>query len=774
MFRVYLILAFLLASMLPLKVAAETNVILILIDDLGMEAISCYGGESYATPQFDQLAREGMMFKQCYSLPLCAPTRVKIMTGKYNVRNYTRWGWLPDGEITFANILQNEGYATCIAGKWQLSFDATDDPFQRPFQFGFDEYCLFNAGDKTNENRYKNPVLIKNGDPLKTSTEDYGPDVVNEFILDFIERKKDEPFLVYYPMMLTHYPFQPTPDTEGYDDFHDYAVNDPVYFADMVQYMDKLLGRLMGKLGELNLRENTVVLIVGDNGTPTQVTSIFNGEEYRGGKGYARKDGTHVPFIANWKGSIPAGQTNNNLVDLSDFFTTIADIAGVSYPDDLDGQSFYKQLIGEPYISRDFVFGYYGGKASYPKHIYVHDKEYKLNILGEFFDTDIDPAEKDPLEVAELSNEEKQIRDQFQGIFRDIFSTPQFVWENSDLSNVNSATHGSYITGEMLTENGVEDILKIHFDPDIASSDPEKAPGNWMNIKDPVDETAGRFISSGMFVVTYKTEQYYNIKVRFKNLDDEKWEALIAFPPTGGEYRNLAMNLALFKHSGSEDGDPPGFPQNFKQFVLIINAEDQHSYGQFLKGDIYVKGIKGGASLMNANVLVELIDSRNLNEINFRLAPHVGGLNADDIFLLKNGSDPVPDIQLTEITTNPYNPYYKIKAELSSETNYLAAIKGNEVYYFQNVVEFTTGVLSSSGIENDNEVKILPHPHGITLQANTNLQKVWVCDILGRAVIAILDINSDHCQINLPEPGLYITTILLRDKKVSLKHVYSY
>src|SRR4051794_14544147 len=128
------------AVLCPYSPAAEKkpNVVLILIDDFGYECVTANGGESYQTPVMDRLAATGVRFEQCHVQPLCTPTRVALMTGLINKRNYTHFGHLDPSQKTFANLLQKDGYATCITGKWQLQ-----GGYEGPTRFGFEEYCLW-------------------------------------------------------------------------------------------------------------------------------------------------------------------------------------------------------------------------------------------------------------------------------------------------------------------------------------------------------------------------------------------------------------------------------------------------------------------------------------------------------------------------------------------------------------------------------------------------------------------------------------------------------
>jgi arylsulfatase A len=185
------------------------NVVLIMCDDVGYECVMANGGESYATPRLDALAASGMRFTQCHVQPLCTPTRLELMTGQSNVRNYVDFGVLPPGETTFGNLFMDAGYATGICGKWQLG-GATD----LPRRAGFAESFLWQHTRRPP--RYANPGLEIDG-VEKNFAGGYGPTLVNDFALDFVTRHREGPFFLYYPMILAHDPFQPTPDSTDWD-----------------------------------------------------------------------------------------------------------------------------------------------------------------------------------------------------------------------------------------------------------------------------------------------------------------------------------------------------------------------------------------------------------------------------------------------------------------------------------------------------------------------------------------------------------------------------
>jgi arylsulfatase A len=379
---------------------ARPNVILIMADDLGYETIGANGGTSYKTPALDKLAATGMRFEHCYVQPLCTPTRVQLMTGIYNVRNYIRFGEMDPKAVTFANLFKQAGYATCIAGKWQLGHDV-----ELPRKFGFDEYCLWQHTRRPP--RYANPGLEIAGVEKDYGNGEYGPDLVSDFALDFIARKKAEPFFLYYPMMLTHDPYQPTPDSKDWDPkAQGESVNrKPAHFGDMVEYMDKLVGKLVARLEQLGLRERTLLIFLGDNGTGRGTRSMMGGREVIGGKGQTTEAGMRVPLIANWPGTIPGGKVCSDLVDSTDFLPTICAAANVPVPAELkiDGRSFLPQLRGEKGAPREWIYSWYSrdGQAADAKEC-AFTQRYKLYRTGAFYELTQDSAEQRALKIADL------------------------------------------------------------------------------------------------------------------------------------------------------------------------------------------------------------------------------------------------------------------------------------------------------------------------------------------------------------------------------------
>ncbi len=380
-----------------LGAAQKPNVVLIMIDDASWECFGSYGAVDYKTPNIDSLASKGLQFDHCYSTPICTTSRVKLMTGQYNFRNYTHFGYLNPRDKTFGHLMQDAGYRTAIVGKWQLNglyHDAPDSLDKtRPLKAGFHESLLWQVttGKAVKDGggeRYWNAPLEHNGVTI-TREENwgkYGPDMFTDYVCDFIERNQKNPFFVYYPMVLVHDVFVPTPDTLGDTPLED-ANKMPKephlqkkHFVDMVRYMDKLVGKIVTHIEGLGLAENTIILLTADNGTDRKITSTWKGADMEGGKGGTTDRGTHVPFIAYWKGKTPQGSVSKDLIEFTDFYPTIAEAAGVQLDvdDPIDGISFYPQLIGEDGTKREWQLNHYQPYWGPNPGQYVRDKNYKL------------------------------------------------------------------------------------------------------------------------------------------------------------------------------------------------------------------------------------------------------------------------------------------------------------------------------------------------------------------------------------------------------------
>ena len=397
------------------------NVILIMADDIGYEGLGINGSLSYNTPNLDALASNGVNFTNAIANPLCTPSRVKIMTGKYNYKNYDYFTHLNSSEKTFGNLFKENGYETAIVGKWQLNglkISEIDQSIKedntRPYKFGFDEYCLWQL-TKTKDfgERFANPLIEQNGKFLDRNKDLYGPDIVSDYAVGFIQRNKEKPFFLYYPMLLVHDPFVPTPDSEEWNNPDLRYKKNNIFFKDMVEYMDKIVGKIIQEIKAQGLEDNTLIIFLGDNGTNrTLVTKTVNGD-VKGAKGNTITHGVHVPMIASWPTKIKKPIIYDGVVDLTDFYATFSDILNVS--NDSDGKSLTHIFYGNKKNIRETVTIYYDPKWSVYvdryRNIFSQDKRYKLYKNGEFFDMKNDIFEENPLKEKDLDLNEKIIKE---------------------------------------------------------------------------------------------------------------------------------------------------------------------------------------------------------------------------------------------------------------------------------------------------------------------------------------------------------------------------
>jgi arylsulfatase A len=383
------------------------NIVFILADDVGQEVLGCYGGESYETPHLDALAESGMRFRHCYSMPVCHPSRICLLTGKYPFQlDNPAWGSFPVSEekTTMAQVLRGHGYATAISGKWQIAL-LGDDP-RHPSRLGFDEHCLFGWHEGP---RYFEPMIWQNGKLRDDTAGTYGPDIYVDYLVDFIRRNKERPFFAFYSMALCH---DVTDDLEkpvphGPNDRYE-------SYAEMVASMDSHVGRIVRSLDELSLRNNTLIFFSTDNGTPKSyiaradgntlvrlpVVSRQSGRDVPGGKGDLTDLGTRVPTIASWPGTVPSGKVSDALMDFSDLLPTFAELAGAKPPHPaLPGQSFTAALRHPRASGRDWVFAERG------KNYWLRSQRWKLYSDGRFFDMQADPGETSPLPKEGLSRQ---------------------------------------------------------------------------------------------------------------------------------------------------------------------------------------------------------------------------------------------------------------------------------------------------------------------------------------------------------------------------------
>lgn len=432
-------LVFVLFAGVAMGAETQRNIVLVMADDLGIEALSGSGSVSSSSPHLDQLAKDGIRFRHAYAQPLCTPSRVKIMTGLSNRRNYKHFGYLDVEAKTFAHDLAAAGYHTGIVGKWQLNGRPSDTDLPtltRPKHFGFDTWRLWQLADsgrvepkdsptgKRIDARFANPVLNTDGEQVGPLEGEYGPELCLDWAKEKIElwAQDESPFLLYYPMILTHAPFYPTPDSEIWSDPKKRQSSHgkkQLYFADMLGYADWVIGELRATLEAHGVAENTWLIFTGDNGTDRSIKTLLeSGEVIQGGKGTTLDRGTHVPFIA-WRAGMPKpGRETDQLVDFADIVPTLYDFAKIPKESrrETDGVSFAGVLEakgGKRKKSSVHIF-YDANKVPAdaseadssppnPKE-FVRDQRFKLYADGRFYDVSKDPEEQEPIPVDKLKN----------------------------------------------------------------------------------------------------------------------------------------------------------------------------------------------------------------------------------------------------------------------------------------------------------------------------------------------------------------------------------
>lgn len=383
-------------------------------DDLGYETLGI-NGSNYDTPVLDSLALNGINFTNAFSQPLCTPSRVKIMTGKPNYINYEYFTFLNPSEKTFGNLFKDSGYRTAIVGKWQLNgvqFDLKNNQdLNRPYNFGFDEYCLWWLNERGS--RFANPNIIENGKKLQLNIDDYGPDIFTNYIINFIDKNKENPFFIYYPMALVHDPFQPTPNSKDWIDQNKRQKgNKVIYFSEMVNYMDTVVGRIVNSLKKNNL-DNTILIFIGDNGTDNRVVTLNNGKKIRGAKGSTIKYSSNVPLIINWKKELKNNFQSDVLIDLTDFYSTFEDILDKKIKQSF-GKSLLPLILKKDYEERKILITYYNpmwgnSNPKIKRGVYAQTKKYKLYKNGKFYNYSNDLLERSPLKFNDLSKKQKDI-----------------------------------------------------------------------------------------------------------------------------------------------------------------------------------------------------------------------------------------------------------------------------------------------------------------------------------------------------------------------------
>jgi arylsulfatase A len=387
--------------------AAKPNIIFFLADDFGLDGVSCYGSDDHKTPHIDALAASGIRFTTAYAAPLCGPSRCLLMSGRYAFRTggIGNGSWRNGGpgaksadEQPIAKLLKQGGYATCQAGKWRQVGEL-------PGNWGFDEFLT----DQTAGGWYWETKYNKNGKEITLPPGTYSCDAYRDFALDFMRRNKEKPFFLYYASHLVHKPILRTPDTAA-------GTGAEKLYEEDIRYMDKEVGTLVAELEKLGLRQNTLFIFAGDNGTAVGYPSPVRGRMINGAKSSMWEGGSRVPFIASWPAVTPAGKVCEDIVSFADPHATFAEIVRVKPPDGfkMDGQSFLPQLRGEAGTPRKYAYVQLGPKW------FVREPGYKLNEHGELFDMSDAPFVEKLISVDADTDKSKAARQRLAAVLKEL------------------------------------------------------------------------------------------------------------------------------------------------------------------------------------------------------------------------------------------------------------------------------------------------------------------------------------------------------------------
>ncbi len=393
------------------KEVQRPNFIFIFADDLGYGDLGCYGSTKHRTPHFDRLAAEGMRFTDFYvTSGVCTPSRSSLMTGCYPRRvdmhenAKGRWVLFPRGnkglhphEITVAEILKQQGYATACIGKWHLG----DQQKFLPTRHGFDYYYGIPYSNDMGQKKIplplvRNETVIEAPVDQRTLTQNYTREA-----LQFIEKNRDQPFFLYLPHTMPHVPIFSSEAFQGK------SANGK--YGDAVEEMDWSTGQILEKLEQLGLDEQTLVIFSSDNGAGGRAGG--SNAPLRGGKGSTDEGGMRVPFVARWPGQVPAGQVCSELASTIDILPTLVHLAGGRLPTDriIDGKNIWPLLSGaDGAVSPHQAFFYYHTTQLQA----VRAGKWKLILPQEIKKIGWDDlAEDTPLRLIDLSQDIHEDRD---------------------------------------------------------------------------------------------------------------------------------------------------------------------------------------------------------------------------------------------------------------------------------------------------------------------------------------------------------------------------
>ena len=384
------------------------NIVFLLADDLGWGDVGFNGRKDWKTPNLDRLAKQGTVFRRWYSAAVvCAPSRAALMTGKYTIHNgvSANNADLPASEVTIADALKKQGYATALFGKWHHGRARPEmKGYRHPLDLGFSEFVGFTDAVDAWEHF---PKELWQGRTKKPAT-GYAATIFADRAIDFMKRHEEKPFFLYVPFIEPHLRIEAPPEDVA-EHAGKFAEKDPKKplnstYAAMITRLDKEVGRILKALDDLNLADETLVVFTSDHGATFEVgnqgTADFHDSNspFRGQKRTLYEGGMRVPAVVRWPGKVPAGKSSEEIVHMTDVFPTLLAAAGEK-PDaawKIDGTNLLAVWKAEAKRPERTLFWEWRSEGY--DQLAAMRGDMKLVVTGtsppEFFDLGKDPAER--------------------------------------------------------------------------------------------------------------------------------------------------------------------------------------------------------------------------------------------------------------------------------------------------------------------------------------------------------------------------------------------